>query len=59
MSTCKDLTGQKFNRLTVLYRAQNHIRPSGKPEARWHCLCECGRELDVDTYYVTKLSFCY
>lgn len=38
-----DLTGQKFNLLTVLYECKerqcNHIV--------WHCRCDCGNECDV------------
>lgn len=33
----KDLTGQKFGRLTVLSRAVNY-----RTEAQWNCSCECG-----------------
>ena len=37
-----DLTGKKFNRLTVLYQngTKNH-------EALWHCKCDCGNECDA------------
>lgn len=35
--TFKDLTGQTFNRLTVIDRAPNR---AGK--TRWNCLCACG-----------------
>ena len=38
MALVKDLTGQKFGRLTVVERAEN--TPQGK--ARWLCKCECG-----------------
>ena len=38
MSHLKDLTGQKFNRWTVVSRAQNDKRG----QAQWHCVCECG-----------------
>lgn len=41
----KDLTGQIFGKLTVLYptdkRKNNNIL--------WHCKCECGKECDVRT----------
>ena len=41
--TKKDLTNQKFGRLTALYptdkRSGNHIV--------WHCKCDCGNECDV------------
>ena len=41
----KDISGQKFGRLTVLYR----VFPNSKQgSARWHCVCECGKEIDVD-----------
>ena len=40
----KDLTGQKFNKLTVLYRAKENTK-SGN--AKWHCICDCGNECDV------------
>jgi len=39
-----DLTGRKFNRLTVIgfsYRIKYHIY--------WHCICECGNESIVET----------
>ncbi len=40
----RDLTGQRFGRLTALY-------PVGQDGARtrlyWHCLCDCGNEIDV------------
>lgn len=35
-----DLTGQKFGRLTVLYRAEQKSAHGEK--ARWVCQCECG-----------------
>lgn len=33
-----DLTGQTFNRLTVVSRAENSRHPS----ANWNCVCSCG-----------------
>lgn len=38
-----DLTGQTFNRLTVLYKTD---RKQGN-EWIWHCRCECGNECDI------------
>lgn len=35
-----DLTGKKFGRLIPQYYLKG---------GKWHCLCECGREVDVDT----------
>jgi len=43
MSKLKDITGQKFGKLTVLYR--NGSNASGV--AKWQCRCECGRECTV------------
>ena len=43
MGKLVDLTGQRFGRLVVLYRAKNNIcnRPA------WHCKCDCGNEKDI------------
>lgn len=38
-----DETGNKYGRLTVLYRVKN----DKKNQAVWHCKCECGKECDV------------
>lgn len=43
----KDLTGQRFGRLTVIERKESY---NGK-KARWLCKCDCGN-------YVTVLSTC-
>lgn len=37
-----DETGNKYGRLTVLYRAQ-----IPKKGVYWHCRCDCGNEIDV------------
>ena len=45
----KDLTGQKFGRLTVMYdTGQKHLHCRV-----WHCKCECGKEVDVPTNSLT------
>lgn len=38
-----DLTGQKFNRLTII--RLKHFNKKGN--SVWHCLCECGKTTDV------------
>lgn len=43
-----DLTGKRFGKLVVLYRAESRIRHSGKPYTIWHCKCDCGNECDVN-----------
>lgn len=40
-----NLAGRKFGRLTALYP----LKGTKKGNAYWHCLCECGNELDVQT----------
>lgn len=43
MAKFVDRTGQKFSRLTVLFRnGTNHYK-----KVMWRCLCECGKETDV------------
>ena len=52
-SSFKDLTGEHFGKLTVLYRLPDHITPSGQKQRMWHCKCKCGNECDV---YATQLK---
>jgi hypothetical protein len=43
----KDITGQKFGRLTAIKFA-GALRPSGKPgPAKWTCRCDCGVDVIV------------
>lgn len=46
MSALKDLTGQRFGRLTVLKRAGS----SSGGAAKWLCRCDCGNETIVYGY---------
>lgn len=50
-----DLTGGRFGRLTVTGRAPNRSN-----KVYWHCICECGRETDVQTFDIVfgKTSSC-
>lgn len=50
MAQRQDLTGRRFGKLTVLGK-------TGKTEDRytvWHCRCDCGREIDVNTKKLTR-----
>lgn len=40
-----DLSGQRFRRITVLERTQNHICASGQQKTAWRCVCDCGKEI--------------
>lgn len=46
----KDITGEKFNRWTVLERAGKHYNGN----AMWLCSCECGMKKIVDGYTLRK-----
>lgn len=44
----KDLTGQKFGRLTVIKENPEPYRsPKNKPTRRWDCICDCGNKITV------------
>lgn len=47
MSRLNDLTGKTFGLLTVMYRAPDHISSSGRKRVKWHCKCDCGKEIDI------------
>lgn len=40
----KDITGQRFGRLVVISRAENHITSGGYPVTMWNVRCDCGTE---------------
>ena len=43
----KDRTGDRYGRLVVVSRAENHVEPSGAIRAKWNCLCDCGGSVTV------------
>lgn len=47
MAKLKDLTGQRFGRLTVIGRDENYVSPEGVVITRWKCKCDCGNEKSV------------
>ncbi len=40
----RDLSGQKFGLLTAMYSTE---RRDHRGSVYWHCVCECGNEIDV------------
>lgn len=58
MPKLKDLTGQKFNRLSVLSRAKNR-----KKIVFWLCICDCGKRKEISAQQLannkTKSCGCY
>ena len=47
MGSFKDITGKRYGRLLVQYRAKDIVQPSGQHRVVWHCICDCGKECDV------------
>ena len=47
MGKFEDLTGKRFGKLTVLYRVEDYVQPSGQRKRMWHCKCDCGNECDI------------
>lgn len=43
MGKIKDLTGQRFGRLTVISRGEN----DNKHRCTWNCKCDCGNLVNV------------
>ena len=49
----KDLTGQKFGSLEVLYRLDNKFA-GGKERTMWLCECDCGKMAEVSSDYLKR-----
>lgn len=45
----KDLTGQRFGRLTVVRR-----QPPKNKKTYWLCVCDCGQKTEVATHHLTS-----
>lgn len=50
----KDLTGQKFGKLTVIKRVENRIYSNGYETPQWLCKCDCGNDTIVIGKNLTK-----
>ena len=49
MGKYQDLTGQRFGKLKVVERTEDHISPSGYKYVMWRCQCDCGNFVNVRT----------
>lgn len=49
MPSKKDLTNQRFGRLTVLFEAEPHYTSGGNRKVMWFCKCDCGNEKKVSS----------
>ena len=45
----KDVSGQRFGKLTALYPLPEH----GYGKSIWHCRCDCGNEIDAPLHQLT------
>lgn len=50
----RDLTGQKFGKLTAIKRVEDRIYSSGKHSSMWLCDCDCGNTKIVSRSALTK-----
>ena len=50
-----DLTGQRFGRLQVLERVENHVQKNGSMKVQYRCLCDCGNECVVQSTHLKSL----
>lgn len=61
--TLKDLTGERYSRLTVVGRAPDYVSPSGKHLTCWVCRCDCGETVTVTGVHLksghTQSCGCY
>ena len=44
MAIITDLSGQRFGKLTVIKRVENHITSGGQSKVMYLCKCDCGNE---------------
>jgi hypothetical protein len=43
MKVYDDLSGSKFNQLTVLRRVENYVDANGRSHVMYECMCDCGK----------------
>lgn len=54
MGIIRDLTGQRFGRLTVLRMGKDKHTPRGKRVITWDCVCDCGKTTNVRSSHITS-----
>lgn len=54
MPPYKDLTGKRFDRLTVLKRVEDYISPKGQRKVQYLCECDCGNQVIVTSSQLTS-----
>lgn len=52
----ENLVGQRFGRLTVIEKAEDHIYPDGSHRPQYKCKCDCGQEVIVMSNSLKNLS---
>lgn len=50
----RDLTGERFGRLVVLWRGENIVEPSGATRSAWFCVCDCGETKTVSQHSLSR-----
>lgn len=49
-----DHTGERYGRLVVLSRDENHVTAGGNKKVRWLCRCDCGNTITVSANDLTS-----
>lgn len=50
--------GDRFGKLTVLERAENHVTKGGNSQVCWLCRCDCGNKITLTTSSLKKQKTC-
>ena len=60
MGYVKDLSGNKYNYLKVIERANDRFSPSGARRYYWLCKCDCGvvKEIEASALKSSKIKSC-